>query len=85
VKTEPDGKFEKAKAHMVAQGYTETPRMDYYDITSPVVKFNSLCLLLAIANELDWEIEMMDVKGVYLDKSWCGNGLYAVRLVSDSK
>ena len=40
--------------------------MNYYDITSPVVKFNSLCILLAITNTLDWEIEMMDVKGGYL-------------------
>ena len=40
--------------------------MDYYDITSPVVKFNSLCILLAIMNTLDWEIEIMDVKGSYL-------------------
>ena len=41
--------------------------MDYYDITSPVVKFNSLRLLLAIANTLNWEIEMMDVIGAYLN------------------
>ena len=40
--------------------------MDYYDITSPIVKLNSLCVLLAIVNTLDWEIEMMDVKGSYL-------------------
>ena len=40
--------------------------MDYYDITSPVVKFDSLHILLAIANTLDWEIKMMDVKGSYL-------------------
>ena len=40
--------------------------MDYYDITSPIVKFNSLHVLLAIVNTLDWEIEMMDVKGGYL-------------------
>jgi Reverse transcriptase (RNA-dependent DNA polymerase) len=67
VGTESDGKFEKAKVHMVAQGFTQRPRMDYYDITSPVVKFNPLCLLLASANELDWGIEMMDVKGAYLN------------------
>ena len=52
--------------------------MDYYDITSPVVKFDSLHVLLAIANTLDWEIKMMDVKGGYLHsmlkkKSICAN------------
>ena len=66
IKTKPDGKFEKAKARIVAQGFTQRPGMDYYDITSPIVKLNSLCVLLAIVNTLDWEIEMMDVKGSYL-------------------
>ena len=67
VKTTPDGDFEKAKAHLVAQGFTQRPRMDYYDITSPVVKFNSICMILAMVNDLNWEMEMMDVKGAYLN------------------
>ena len=41
--------------------------MDYFDVTSPVVRFDSLRLLLAIANALDWEIEMIDVKGAFLN------------------
>ena len=41
--------------------------MDFYDITSPVVKFNSIRTILVTANHLDWEIEMMDVKGAYLN------------------
>ena len=39
--------------------------MDYYEVTSPVVKFDSLRLLLAVGNALDWEIELMDVKGAF--------------------
>ena len=66
VKTKPDGEFEKAKGRIVTQGFTQRPGMDYYNITSPIVKFNSLRILLAIANTLDWEIEMMDIKGGYL-------------------
>ena len=67
VKTTSDGDFEKAKAHLVAQGFTQRPGMDYYDITSPVVKFDSIRTILATANHLNWEIEMMDVKGAYLN------------------
>ena len=66
IKTKLDGKFEKAKARIVAQGFTQRPGMDYYNITSPIVKFDSLHVLLAIVNTLNWEIEMMDVKGGYL-------------------
>ena len=47
----------------------QRPGMDYYDITSPVVKFDSLRLLLAIANHQDWEIHMMDIKGAYLNSN----------------
>ena len=67
VKTTPDGDFEKVKARLVTQGFTQRPGMDYYDITSPVVKFDSICTILATANDLNWEIEMMDVKGAYLN------------------
>ena len=67
VKTQLDGTFEKAKARLVAQGFTQRPGMDYYKITSPVFKFDSLWTLLAIGNSLNWEIEMMDVKGTYLN------------------
>ena len=41
--------------------------MDYYEVTSPVVKFDSLCILISIANALNWEIHMMDIKGAYLN------------------
>ena len=67
VKTTPDSDFEKAKARLVAQGFTQRPRMDYYDITSLVVKFDSIRTILATANDLNWEIEMMDIKGAYLN------------------
>ena len=67
VKTTPDGNFEKAKAHLVTQGFTQRPGMDYYDITSPVVKFDSIRTILAMANHLNWEIKMMDIKGAYLN------------------
>ena len=41
--------------------------MDYFDITAPVVKFDSLRTLLAIGNALDWEIEMMDAKSAFVN------------------
>ena len=67
VKTTPDSDFEKSKARLVAQGFTQWSRMDDYDITSPVVKFDSIQTIRAMANHLNWEIEMMDIKGAYLN------------------
>jgi transposase InsO family protein len=66
-KSDPDGNFEKAKARLVVQGMTQIPGIDYFDITAPVMKFDSLRILLAFGTKLDWEIEMMDVKGAYLN------------------
>lgn len=67
VKTNPNGVFKKPKSHVVAQGFTQCPGMDYYEITPPVIKFDSLRILLTIGNTLDWEIELMDVKGAFLN------------------
>ena len=41
--------------------------MDYYEITSPVVIFDSLRLLIVVGNALDWEIELINVKGAFLN------------------
>ena len=67
VKTDADSTFEKAKAWIVAQGFIQIPGMDYFDITSPVAKFDSLRTLLSVATQFDWEIHAMDVKGAYLN------------------
>ena len=56
IKTTPEGIFEKAKGHLVAQGFTQCPGMDYYEITSPVLKFASLRVLIALGTVLNWEI-----------------------------
>ena len=63
----PDEKFDTARAHVVAQGFTQRLGMDYFEVTAPVVKFNSLRLLLAIENSLNWEIKMMDVKSTFIN------------------
>ncbi|HEV7736915.1 MAG TPA: reverse transcriptase domain-containing protein [Chlamydiales bacterium] len=66
-KTDSDGNFASAKARLVAQGMTQIPGIDYFDITSPVARFDSLRIFLAVVNHLNYELEMMDVKGAYLN------------------
>ena len=43
--------------------------MDYFEVTSPVVKLDSLWIILAVAIQNGWAIEMMDVKGAYLNST----------------
>ena len=57
------------REQVIAQGFTQKPGMDYFNITAPIVKFNSLRLLLAISKALDWEIEMMDVKSAFVNSN----------------
>ena len=67
VKTNANGIFESPKARFVAQGFMQCPGQDYYDITSPVVKMDSLRAILALGIQNNWEMHMMDVKGAYLN------------------
>ena len=53
--------------HLVAKGFTQVQGIDYDETFSPVVRFESLRLLLVLAMLEDWEIYQMDVKSVFLN------------------
>jgi hypothetical protein len=42
-----DGSIECNKAKLLTKGYSQVPGVDYSDTFLPVVKFTSICLLLA--------------------------------------
>ena len=54
------------KARLVAKGFTQVQRMDYKETFSLVLRYESIRYILAHAALLDWEIEAMDVKMVFL-------------------
>ena len=58
-----DGRY---KERLVAKGYTQVQGIDYKEMFSPVVRYESIQYLLAHATLQDWEIEAMDVKLAYL-------------------
>ena len=49
LKCYPDGTVDKYKARLVAKGYTQTFRVDYFEIFSLVARLNSVCMLLSVA------------------------------------
>jgi hypothetical protein len=63
-KIKSDGRY---RARLVAKGFTQIPGIDFDETFSPVARFESLRLLLALAALEDWEIHQLDVKSAFLN------------------
>ena len=64
----PEGKIMQFKARLVAQGYLQKPGIDYDKVFSPIAKYSSICTVLAIANQLDLDLQQMHVKTAFLNR-----------------
>jgi hypothetical protein len=62
----PNGQIDRYKARLVARGFTQQYGVDYSETFAPVVRMESLRILLAIATREDLEIHQMDVITAYL-------------------
>ena len=67
IKRHADGSVERYKARLVAKGYSQLYGIDFTEKFAPVVRFSSLCAILAIAAAADYEIHQMDVKTAFLN------------------
>ena len=66
-KINKEGKVERYKARLVAKGFRQIEGIDYDEVFAPTAKYKSLRIVLAIANELDYEIVQMDVETAFLN------------------
>ena len=65
-KLKSDGTVERYKARLVAKGCSQKPGIDYEETYSPVVRYTSIRLLMALAAKYDLDIDQMDVTTAFL-------------------
>lgn len=65
IKTNASGET-RFKARLVAKGFAQREGIDYFETFAPVVRYESIRMLLAIAAKEDFEIAKFDVKTAFL-------------------
>lgn len=56
VKYNPDGSIQQYKARLVAQGFHETPGLDFFETYSSVIKPATVRIILSLAVSFNWPI-----------------------------
>ena len=62
-----DGEVSTYKARLVAQGYSQKEGVDYDEIFSPVVRFETVRTILALSSKYKFVLHQMDVSSAFLN------------------
>uniref|UniRef100_A0AAV1TN90 Reverse transcriptase Ty1/copia-type domain-containing protein n=1 Tax=Peronospora matthiolae TaxID=2874970 RepID=A0AAV1TN90_9STRA len=66
IKRKADGSIDKYKARLVAKGFKQQYGMDYTETFSPVVKYVTLRMVIAVTMYFGWTIDQIDVVTAFL-------------------
>lgn len=67
-KYKADRSIERHKVRLVEKGYIQTHGINYTEIFAPVVKLNTILVLLSLPTNLDWPIQQLDINNVFLNE-----------------
>ncbi|GKV07212.1 hypothetical protein SLEP1_g19010 [Rubroshorea leprosula] len=65
-KLKENGKVGKFKARLVAKGYKQEFGIDYQEVFAPVVRMDTIRLVIALVAQNSWPIYQLDVKSAFL-------------------
>ena len=67
IKRDSKGVISRYKARLVAQGFSQQPGTDFDEIYAPVIRYDSLRLLIAISAHFRWRLQrQLDIKAAFL-------------------
>uniref|UniRef100_K3WYJ4 Integrase catalytic domain-containing protein n=1 Tax=Globisporangium ultimum (strain ATCC 200006 / CBS 805.95 / DAOM BR144) TaxID=431595 RepID=K3WYJ4_GLOUD len=61
IKRKADGAIDKYKTRLVAKGFKQQYGVHYTETFAPVVKYVTLCMMIAIAKLFGWPLDQLDV------------------------
>jgi len=68
VRRNSDGSVERFKARIVAKGYSQVEGLDYDETFAPVMRYDLLCLIIALALHLGLNMSQADIKSALLNR-----------------
>src|SRR5271154_1045043 len=66
LKRDDIGEIARFKARVVAKGFSQIPGIDFFETYAPVMRLDTLRLMLVVATHFDMIAHVMDVVGAYL-------------------
>ncbi|KAH9672319.1 hypothetical protein KPL70_017676 [Citrus sinensis] len=61
------GEIERNKARLVAKGYSQKAGIDYDEVFAPVVRLETIRLIISLVAQNKWKIFQIDVKSTFLN------------------
>ena len=62
-----DGSLKKYKSRLVAKRFQQTPRIDFIETFSPVVKASTIRIILTLTMTRGWDIQQVDINNAFLN------------------
>jgi len=67
IKYNTNGSIQTFKIRLVAKGFKQRERVDYFDAYAPMARITSICVLLALVSIYKLIVHQMDVKTIFLN------------------